>query len=250
LGVPYRWLGCGVIVLAVGLAFVALGQSQGTAPSSGGQAGTNSTADIELVKRVMDARRDYQLALEKLRQHYVTIGDVERARWAEEELRQYHRINKQAYRLELDVPSEKLQASKNIPEANELYKQAMLFKDKGWMGTDYIDNQRRAELLLQRILTYYPESNKIGDVAYQLGDLYESKAYHHYHRAAWYFERSITWSPNSHLDARLRAARIYDKYQIDRNRAAELYRDVTTHETDPKRIAEAQKRLAELSGKK
>jgi hypothetical protein len=236
--------------MILSLAFVAQAQSQGTSPSSGGPTSANSTADIELVKRVMDARRDYQFALEKLRAHYVTIGDVERARWAEEELRQFHRINKQAFRLELDVPSEKLQAIKNIPEANELFKQAMIFKDKGWTGTDYLDNQRRAELLLQRILTYYPESNKISDVAYQLGDLYEGKAYRHYHRAAWYFERCFKWDPNTHLDARLRAAHIYDKYQIDRNRAAELYREITTHETDPKRLAEAEKRLSELSNKR
>ncbi len=52
------------------------------------------------------------------------------------------------------------------------------------------------------------------------------------------------------LDARLRAARLYDKQLMDRNRAAELYREVTTHETDAKRIAEAEKRLVELSGKK
>ena len=35
-----------------------------------------------------------------------------------------------------------------------------------------------------------------------------------------------------------------------RSRAIELYREITTHETDPKHIAEAQKRLTELSQKK
>ena len=136
----------------------------GMPPRAGGPAGS----DIELVERLLAARRDYQATLEQLRSYYATTGDIERARWAEEELRQFHRMAKQAYRLELDVPPPTLQAAYNIPEANELYRRAMTFKDRGW-GTDYIDNQRRAELLFQQILTNYPQSDKIDDAAYQLG---------------------------------------------------------------------------------
>jgi hypothetical protein len=240
--------------MTMGLIAQALAQS----PSSPSQAPTSAApgkaqgsvpTDIEKVERLLAARRDYQIALEQLRLHYIQVGDVERARWAEEELRLFHRIHKRAFRLELDVPPPTLQAAINIPEANELFRRAMTYKDKGW-GDEYVDNQRRAELLLQQILTSYPQSDKIGDAAYQLGDLYESKAYKHYDRAAQYFERCFQWNHNTQLDARLRAARIYDKYLLNRNRAAELYREITTHETDAKRIAEAEKRLHELSGKK
>ena len=52
------------------------------------------------------------------------------------------------------------------------------------------------------------------------------------------------------LDARIRAALLYDKQNLDRNRALELYREITTHETDPKRLQEAQKRLSDLGGGK
>ena len=204
-------------------------------------------SDLELVERLLAARRDYQTTLEQLRSYYLTAGDVERARWAEEELRQYHRIAKQAYRLELDVPVPTLQALHNIPEANDLYMRALQYKDKGW-GNDYIDNQRRAELLFQQILTNYPQSDKIDDAAYQLGDIYESKAYRHYRRAATYYERCVQWNPNTQFDARLRAARIYDKQIHERQKAIDLYRDVLNHETDPKWRQEAQKRLTDLSG--
>ena len=47
-----------------------------------------------------------------------------------------------------------------------------------------------------------------------------------------------------------RNTRIYDKHLQNRNKAMEIYREVTTHETDPRRIQEAQKRIAELSGTK
>lgn len=206
-------------------------------------------SDVEFVERILAARRDYQIALEELRRHYLSVGDLERARWAEEELVQFHRISKHAYRLELDVPPPTLQAQHNIAEANDLYMRGMSFKDKGW-GTTYIDNQRRAELLFQQLLTSYPQSDKIDDSAYQLGDIYESSAYKQYRRSAQYFERCFQWNPNTQFDARIRAARLYDKQLSERTRALELYREIATHEVDPKRRTEAQKRLTDLSGGK
>ena len=203
-------------------------------------------SDFELVKELLVSRQKYQRTLEKLRAHYIKVGDMERARWAEGELRSYHRTPKQAYRLDMDVPIKELKAQRNIPEANELYRKAMIYKDKGW-GVDFIDNQRRSELLLRRLLAYYPESDKIADAAYQLGDIYEDKPYRQYRRSAVYFERAFQWDTNTHLDARLRAARLYDAKLNQQDRARNLYRLVLKHETDPKRLQEARKRLQALS---
>jgi len=246
-----RWSVCGAALAALGLTAVVIAQVR-TQPTPGAKPpGTVPPTDVELVERLLAARKEYQASLEELRKHYVAVGDAKHARWAEDELRQYHRMNKHAYRLDLEVPPPTLQAAYNIPEANELYRRAMVYKDKGFSwGSDYIDNQRRAEILLQQILTSYPQSDKIGDTAYQLGDIFESKAYRQYRRAAEYFERCFQWNPNTHQDARLRAARLYDKQLNERGKAIELYKDVTVHETDPKRLQEAQKRLADLTGKK
>ena len=234
----------GAMLLVVALWAAASAQS----PSAKGKK-SGAKGDVEIVERLLAARKEYQITLEALRLHYIGTGDIERARWAEEELVQYHRIPKHAFRLELDVPPPTLDANKNIPEANELYRQAMKFKDKGW-GQDYIDNQHRAELRLQELLTNYPQSDKLSDAAYQLGDIYESKAFRQYERAAAYFERCFQWNPKTHFDARMRAARLYERYQSERSHAIEIYKEITTHETDPKRVEEAQKKLTELSGKK
>lgn len=233
-----------VLLASLCLTVPALAQSP---PPAGAKAPVTPRSDLELVERLLAARRDYQGTLEQLRAHYQANGDVEKMRWAEDELRQYHRMSKNAYSLELDVPPPTLQASQNIPEANELYRRALTYKDKGW-GNDYTDNQRRAEILLQQLLTNYPQSDKIGDAAYQLGDLYESRAYKQYRRSAQYYERAFQWNPNTNSDARLRAARLYDKQLMERSKALELYREVTARETDPKRLQEAQKRMADLSG--
>jgi hypothetical protein len=248
MGKTCRWSVAVSVVLAAAFAWTVRAQTNSgtgsTAPA--GKTPGAPPSDVELVERVLAARKDYQVSLEQLRAHYIAVGDVERAHWAEDELRQFHRMLKQAYRLELDVPPPSLRATYNIPEANDLYRRAMMYKDHGW-GTDYIDNQRRAEILLQQLLNSHPQSDKIGDAAYQLGDLYEGKAYHQPRRAALYFERSFQWHPTTQLDARLRAARLYDKVLNERAHAIELYKEAITHEVDPKRLAEANQRLAELN---
>jgi TolA-binding protein len=219
------------------------------APRTRAPAVPGKPGDVEYVERLLATRRDYQLALEGLRAYYIQANDLERAKWAEEELIQFHRIAKRAYRLDLDVPPPNLQAAQNYPEANELYRRAMTFKDRGW-GNDYADNQRRAELLLQQLLSNYPQSDKISDAAYQLGDIYESRPYKEYDRAASYFERCFQWNPKTHFDARLRAARLYERQLNDKNRAMDIYREVIAHETEDARVEEAKKRLADLSQKK
>jgi tetratricopeptide (TPR) repeat protein len=239
-----RSLGAVLIGLAVAVAVAAQTPNRTPAPPAGkGRA----TSDVELVEKVLAARRDYQVSLEGLRAHYISVNDTERARWAEEELREFHRVNKQAYNLDLDVPPPTLKSDRNVPEANELYKRAMTFKEKGW-GSDYVDNQRRAELLFQQILTTYPDSDKIDDTAYRLGELYEGKAYKQYKRAATYYQRCFQWNPKTHFDARLRAARLYDKVLMDRTEAIRLYEEVLQHETEPAWEQEAKKRLQELRG--
>lgn len=238
---PYRRLV--PLVLCFGLSVLLTARAQ---PPSSGKTEKGSN-DLEVVEKLLVARRDYQKALENLRLHYIKAGDVEKAKWAEEELRQWHRISKQAFRLDLDVPPPSLPGNVNVPEANALYMRAVGYKDKGW-GTDYIDNQRRAEILLQQMLTTYPQSDKISDAAYMLGDIYESKAYKQYRRSANYYERCFQWNPKTHMEARIRAARIYDKQLNERTRAIELYREVLTHETDARRYQEALKRVNELTG--
>lgn len=238
-----RWsylIGCVVLFLTGIVACNAQNPGKDN-PSPGG------ASDLELVEKLLIARRDYQRILEQLRTHYLNAGDFERKTWAEEELRQFHRMPHQPFILDLVVPPPTLQGNTNVLEANQMFARALTYKDKGW-GTDYIDNQRRAELLFQQLLTQYPQSNKISETAYMLGDLYESKAYKQYRHSARFFERCFQWNPTTTRDARIRAARLYDKLIQDRTRAIELYREVTTHEHDAKQIAEANKRLSELSG--
>lgn len=217
--------------------------AQQTRPTPGQP--SNAT-DINLVKRVIAARHDYQTALEQLHIYYDSTGDTERRKWAETELMAFHRVPKPAFILDLDVAGPGLRPDQNIPAANELYRKAMAYKGKGF-GQDHQDNLIRCELMLQQLLSQYPTSNKCSEAAFYLGDIYESRKPPQYRRAATYYERSVQWNPNTQLDARLRAARLYDRQLSERSKAVALYKDVLTHETDERRRQEAQRRLGEVT---
>jgi len=232
--VARRWLGTAAVTL--GLAVAATGQPR---------PGLNAAAEIASVKRVIAARREYQHALEQLRNFYDASGDAENLRWAEDELKQFHRVTKPAYVIDLDIGGPGLRPEQNVPAANDLYRRAMQFKDKGF-GTELTDNRIRAELLLQQILGQYPTSNKCPDAAYQLGDIFESKKPPQHRRAVVYFERCVQWNPATSFDARLRIARIYDRHLNDKARAADWYRAVLAYETEERRRQEAERRLGEL----
>jgi hypothetical protein len=219
-------------------------------PPDPASASATGASEAELVERTIAARKEYENSLRALYDYYHRVADKQRSQWTEQELMGYHLLFKPSYNLEIkDVPPPGLEAKVNIREANELYRSAMEYKGKGF-GNDFVLNQRRAEVLLREILERYPTSDKISDVAYQLGDLYESRAFKQYDRAAKYFERSFQWKKGSATDARLRAAGIYDRQLNDRSKAIELYRDEIAHDTDAERIKQAEKRLAELVGQK
>src|SRR5579859_6492716 len=215
----HRWLLVGLLCAALAVVV----RAQTTDADKDKKSGGSKVSEAQLVERLLAARKEYQLTLEELRKHYIRTGDLTHARWAEDELLEYHRMSHQAYLLVYDVPPPTLKGSQNVPEANKLYRQAMSYKDKGW-GTSYVDNQRRAEILFQKILTEYPQSDKISNTAFQLGELYESKAFKQPARSAAYYERCFEWNPKTHFDARIRAARMYDRQLNQRDKAVTIYK--------------------------
>ncbi len=248
-------------IVLLGLTFLGVGWAVAQSPSkplsdpkknAGGEGNLPPPAasDVELVERCLAARKEYENSLKALYEHYHRVGDKQRSQWTEKELMGYHLLWKPSYNLDVkDVPPPGLEAKVNVREANELYRSAMEYKGKGF-GDDYTLNQRRAEILLREILEKYPNSDKIADVAYQLGDIYESRAFKQYDRSAKYFERSFQWVKGSRSDARLRAAVLYDKQLNERAKAIELYREEIAHDTDADRIKQAERRLGELTGNK
>ena len=132
--------------------------------------------DVELVERLIFARRNTRTVSRRSTSTTTAWATNSASLWIEKELMSFHLQWKPSYNLDVkDVPPPNLEAKVNVREANELYRAALEYKGKGF-GEDYVLNQRRrAEIYLREILEKYPNSDKIADVAYQLGDIYESR---------------------------------------------------------------------------
>ena len=115
-GVLIKWLIAAILTAGGGAAVVVLADSPATPasnPSKG--ASTERSGEVELVEAVLKARKDYWTSLDKLRQHYLAVNEIEKARWVEDELRSYHRLMKYSYRLDVkDVPPPTLQPSQRV----------------------------------------------------------------------------------------------------------------------------------------
>src|SRR5262245_58446397 len=141
-----------LIVGLFGAGLVAIGSAAADSPEKKTKPTGGAGSDVEHVERAITARKEYEASLRALRDHYEKAGDKQRLQWTEQELMGFHLLFKPSYNLDVkDVPPPGLEAKVNVREANELFKQAMEFKGKGF-GNDYVLNMRRAEVLLRRIL--------------------------------------------------------------------------------------------------
>lgn len=208
-----------------------------------------SDQERDLVQKVHEARRAYQSSLERLRSFYHYDSNQEKRSWVEKELTDYHMVVKNPYILEFDLPSRDLRPTKNITKANLIFRDAM-----EWMNQPFTVDKRanyvRAELLLRRMIQDYPDSDKLFEACYYLGEIYSSKYYKQYRRAAAYYERVLDYQPNTSLNARVRAAYIHETELADRRRAIELYQEVLKRETNISHTREAKKRLDALLGQR
>lgn len=196
----------------------------------------------DLVKKVYETRDQYQAALERLRAYYVHVTNEEQRYWAEKELTDFHMGIKSPYILEMDLPSADLKPDTNIPKANRVFREGLDWLNRRTVSNSS-ENYHRAELLFRRLLRDYPRSDKLDETCYYLGEIYSSKYFQQYDRAVAYFERVWHYEPNTNLDARARAAYLYEKHLNDHKRAVELYQDVLRREVDPAQTREARRRL-------
>jgi hypothetical protein len=206
-----------------------------------------SKAEKTLVSAVHKARNDYQASLERLRGYYIRSKNEEARYWVEQELTQYHMMVKDPYLLALDLPSRDLKPNQSIPEANKILADALEIMNRRTF-TEGAKNYHRAEVLLRRLINDYEKSDKVDEACYYLGDIYSSKYFEQYRRAVAFYERVFLYEPNTNLDARLKAAIVYEKHLADRERAKELYQEVLARHTDPKQTSEARRRLDRLLG--
>lgn len=196
----------------------------------------------ELVRKVYESRDNYQASLERLRAYYIHVNSEENRYWVEKELTDFHLIIKSPYILDMDLPSADLKPDTNLPKANRIFRDAVDWLTKKSVS-DRAENYKRAELLLRRLIRDYPRSDKLDEACYYLGEIYSSKYFEQYRRAVAFYERVVLYEPNTNLDARMRAAYIYEKHLSDHRKAVDLYQEVLRREVEPNQTKEARRRL-------
>ena len=143
--------------------------------------------------------------------------------WAKNELAALDVIPQYNYIFEAGVAGPELKASASIPEADELYAQAVAMEDKaGMLLIVKNDNLlRKAIEKYNLLIKKYPSSDKIDDVAYKAAGIYEH--FKDYTIAVLYYQRTYQWDAETPYPAQFKAAFILDYYLHRRAEALDQY---------------------------
>ncbi len=183
----------------------------------------SAPAEVALIEVVAAQRDEYRLALEKLRAYYEKSGNDMKLGWVKKELRAIAAAPRYSYMIDAEVAGPSLKASVSIPEADELFDQAMAHYSKG-KTLGLFKNNKQLGLALDKfnqLIREYPVSNKIDDSAFYAGRIYEM--FGDYSIAATYYQRAFQWNPKIDYPARYRAALVYDWKLKRRQDALVLY---------------------------
>lgn len=211
--------------------------------------------EVDLIEQMAVNRQAYRQSLELLVGYYTRTGNNMKLRWAEKELAALNAMPQYNYIIEVTVAPQNLKANISIPEADELYEDAMQFEKKARLAglLPVLKNESLLRLALDKynqLIKKYPNSNKIGDAAFRAGGIYEY--FKDYSIAVLYYKRVYQWDPLTPHPARFKAAYILDRHLHRRAEALELYEQaVKTEGRYDKHVAWkefAEKRTKEVSG--
>ena len=102
--------------------------------------------------------------------------------------------------------------------------------------------------VFRELIETYPNSDKIDDAAFWLGEIHKEYLKDQEQIAVQWYERSFAWDPATPHSARFQAAVVYDYRLHDRDRALELYRLVLAEETSKRSNVDfATRRIEQLT---
>jgi tetratricopeptide (TPR) repeat protein len=192
------------------------------------------SSEADLVEAVLTYRAQYARNLEALGEYYRSHGYYRKLKWAETEMADVRRIKPFKYILEAEVPSASLQPSTKIADADALYDKGLAKMKEGGHGTPVFYREktmREAVTLFTDLINRYPNSDKIDDAAFQLGEIYKEYFQDQEEIALKWYQRALDWDPKTPYPVRFQSAVVTDYRLHDRARALELYHDVLKHET-------------------
>ncbi|GEM_PF-5277789 len=209
--------------------------------------GFNAADEQRLVNEALKARGEYLARLEALSSFYREAALKEKMKTVAEE--------QEALKARSGVPALKASTVEAyagvlggkvevIAEADQIFERAEGFRKD-------LDPFRRQPNLLkaldhyQSLVLKFPQSDKVDECAYYLGQIYASSYVGDWAKAAEYYEKCALWNPRTDKDARFRSAEAYEKTR-NREKAAELYRLAAKDDPSPENREIAKDRLRRL----
>jgi tetratricopeptide (TPR) repeat protein len=204
--------------------------------------------EVDYVENLAASRDAYRRALIGLLDHYSSVGNATKQKWAQTELKTFDQMVRYQYLQPAEWVPENLAATNSIEEADLLYDEAKsLYNESG--GMIIIANKAKLQQalgLFNQLIVQYPSSDKIDDAAYKAGKIY---AYlKNYELAAIYYQRAFQWNEATSYPARFRAASVMDHKLRMRKEALALYKLAVEKESRYSDNTElAKERIAALS---
>ena len=206
--------------------------------------GFNATDEQRLVNEAMKARGEYLAKLDALAAFYKeavlkdklkTVADEAEAIKARSGVPALKASTVEAYAGALGGKVE------SLPEADQVFDQAEGFR-KDLDPFRRQPNLLKALDLYQSLILKFPQSDKVDECAYYLGQIYASSYVGDWAKAAEYYEKCSLWNPHTDKDSRFRAAEAYEKAR-NQEKAAELYRLAAQEDPSPEHREVAKERL-------
>ena len=206
-------------------------------------------AEVGLVEAVASARKQYQRTLEALREYYAGRGNNAKTVWAESEFQGFVKTPKPRYLLAAEIAGPELRPDRHIEAADQLYEEGLHFKDYPAFPPGKKDYLKVALEKFRTIIEKYPQSDKIDDAAFRMGEIYGGWYFQDYARAVMSYERCWQWNPQTEHPARFNAAKIFEEKLKNRAKAVELYNEVIAHTQNEELAKQAQERIRALTGR-
>lgn len=201
----------------------------------GAELGIVERHEVDLVENVLAHRAQYHQGLEELRDYYREHGYAAKQSWADFELAGLRKVKAFRYLIDAEVPSDQFRPTDQVPKADALYEQGRKLMRKGGRGIPIFYREKsmiEAADAFQQLVEKYPNSDKIDDAAFFLGEIHKEYLPNQEPIAVKWYERAWTWDPQTPHAARFQAAVVYDYRLHDRDRALELYQSVLKNEAD------------------
>ena len=205
--------------------------------------------ELGLVEEVARLRKAYGRSLLALKDYYLARGAQHKIEWVEQELKAFEATPKIRYLTIAEVVGPELKPLRRIAAADQLYKEGMDYKNYPAFPPAKKDYLKNALDKFQAIIEKYPESDKIDDAAFRMGEIYGGWYCEDWARAVQCYERCWQWDPETQYAARFNAAKIYEERLKNRIKAVELYNAVLLKSRNPDEVNQARDRIKALTGK-